>query len=49
MINNPDIPKDMRVVILQVWSDEFEAHHVKGNNQFNSLQVFTVKLTGPKD
>ena len=49
MINNPDIPKDTRVVILRVWSDGFEAHHVKGNNQFNSLQVFTVKLTGPKD
>ena len=49
MINNPDIPKDTRVLILRVWSDGFEAHHVKGNNQFNSLQVFTVKLTGPKD
>ena len=49
MINNPDIPNDMRVVILRVWSDGFEAHNVKGNNKFNSLQVFTVKLTGPKD
>jgi hypothetical protein len=49
MINKPDIPKDTRVVILQVWSDGFEAHNVKGNNKFTSLQVFTVKLTGPKD
>ena len=48
MINNPDIPKDTRVIILRVWSDGFEAHNVKGNNKFNSLQVFTVKLKGPK-
>jgi hypothetical protein len=49
MINNPDIPKDTSAVILRVWLDGFEAHNVKGNNKFNSLQVFTVKLTRPKD
>ena len=49
MTNNPDIPKDTRVVVLQVWSDEFEAHNTKGDSQFNSLQVFTVKLRVPKD
>ena len=48
MINNPDIPTDMRVVILQVWSDGFEAHNVKGHNKINSLQVFIVKLMGLK-
>ena len=49
MRNNPDMPKDTRVVILQVWSDGFEAHNVKGNIKFNSLQVFTLKLKGPTD
>ena len=49
MAKNPNIPKDTRVVILRVWSDSFEAHNVKGNSQFNSLQVVTVKLRGPKD
>ena len=49
MRNDPAMPKETRVVILRVWSDGFEAHNVKGNNKFNSLQVFTVKLTGPKD
>jgi hypothetical protein len=43
------MPKETRVVILQVWSDGFEAHNVKGNIKFNSLQVFTLKLKGPKD
>ncbi len=49
MRNNPDMPKDTRVVILRVWSDGFEAHNVKGNIKFNSLQVFTLKLKGPTD
>ncbi len=49
MTNNPDISKDMRVVILRVWSNGFEAHNVKGNAQFNSLYAFTVKLRGLKD
>jgi len=49
MINNPGIPKDTRVIILRVWSDGFEAHNVKGSIKFNSRQVFTVKLMGPKD
>jgi len=49
MAKNPNIPKDSRVVILRIWSDSFEAHNVKGNSQFNSLQVVTVKLRGPKD
>ena len=49
MMSNPDITKDTRVVLLRVWSDGFEAHNVKGNSQFNSLQVFTVKLRRPKD
>ncbi len=46
---NPDMSKDTRVVILRVWSDGFEAHNVKGNTKFNSLQVFTLKLKGPTD
>ena len=44
MTENPEMPKDTRLVILQVWFDGFEAHNVKGNTQFNSLQVFTIKL-----
>ena len=49
MTKNPYIHKDTRVVVLQVWSDGFEAHSRKGNSQLNSLQVFTIKLRGPKD
>ena len=49
MRNDPAMPKETRVVILRVWSDGFEAHNVKGNIKFNSLQVFTLKLKGPKD
>ena len=49
MTKNPDVSKDMRVFILRNLYDGFEVHNVKGNAQFNSLQVFTVKLRGPKD
>lgn len=42
MTSSPDIFKDTRVIILKVWSNGYEAHNVNG------LQVFTVKLSGPK-
>ena len=47
--SNPLIPKDTRIVILRMWSDSFEAHKIKTNTEMNSLQVYTLKLYGPKN
>ena len=49
MQDNPLIPKDTRIVILRMWSDSFEAHKIKTNIEMNSLQVYTLKLYGPKN
>ena len=44
MKNNRNITKDTRVVILKVWSDGFQAFHIKADNDHNNLQLFTLTL-----
>lgn len=48
MKNNNKITKETRVVVIRIWSDGFEAHKIKGTNDFNSLQLFTLTLRAPK-
>jgi hypothetical protein len=42
-----DISIETRVILVRVWSDGFEAHQIKGKNEFNSLQIFTLTVIGP--
>jgi len=39
--------KDIRVVLVQIWSDGFEAHQIKAKNDFTSLQLFTLTILAP--
>ena len=48
MKEDPNISNNTRVHIIKVWSDGFEAHQIKANNDFNSLQLFTITLKAPK-
>ena len=43
-----NISKEARVVIVRVWSDGFEAHQIKGQNDINNLQLFTLTLRAHK-
>ena len=47
--NDPDLPRETRVIFAGGWSDAFEAHHVSPNNDFNAIQVITVRLKGLRD
>lgn len=49
MVDRGELLPDDRVVMLRCWSDGFEAHNVAGNNKYNSLQVYTLRLKGPTD
>ena len=42
-----DILIDTRILLVRVWSDGFEAHQIKGKNEFNSLQMFTLTVIAP--
>ena len=42
-----DISMETWVILARVWSDGFEAHQIKGENEFNSLQIFTLTVIGP--
>ena len=42
-----DVSIETRVILVRVWSDGFEAHQIKGKNEFNSLQIFTLTVIGP--
>ena len=42
-----DILVDTRILLVRVWSDGFEAHQIKGKNEFNSLQMFTLTVIAP--
>lgn len=43
-----EVTEDTRVYIIRVWSDGFEAFDVKGNNEYNNLQLFTVTVMPPR-
>ena len=42
-----DISIETWVILVRVWSDGFEAYQIKGKNEFNSLQIFTLTVKGP--
>ena len=39
-----DVTPDTRVILVQLWSDGFEAHKVKAKNNLNNLQLFTLTV-----
>ena len=39
-----ELPEDVVVLICRIWSDGFEAFHIKPDNDHNSLQLFTITL-----
>jgi hypothetical protein len=45
--SNTDIDK-LSVIVTRIWSDGFEAHQIKGTNDFNNLQLFTLTVSAPK-
>lgn len=49
MKKKSEIPNDARVLLLRVWSDGFQVHHIKVNNEHNNLQLFTITLMESKD
>ena len=42
-----DVSTDTRILLVRVWSDGFEAHQIKGKNEYNSLQMFTLLSLPP--
>ena len=48
MLSNPALTHNTRVIIVRIWSDGFEAHHILTNTDYNSLQLFTLTLRAPK-
>ena len=46
MLHEGSITTNTRVAFCSIWSDGFEAHHVAPNNDYNSLQVYTVRVKG---
>jgi hypothetical protein len=42
-----DISIDTQILFVRVWSDRVEAHQIKGKNEFNSLQMFTLTIIAP--
>ena len=42
-----DISMETWVILGRVWSDGFEAHQIKGKNEFNCLQIFTLTVIDP--
>ena len=38
------VTSNVRVIFARMWSDGFEAFQIKGKNEFNSLQLFTITL-----
>jgi hypothetical protein len=43
------ISNEARIVFMRSWSDAFGAHAITANNEFNSIQVFTVRIKGEED
>ena len=42
-----DISMETWFILVRVWSDGFEDHQIKGKNEFNSLQIFTLTVIDP--
>lgn len=49
MKERSEVPEDVRVLLLRMWSDGFQVHHIKVDNEYNNLQLFTITLMEAKD
>lgn len=49
MAERGEIPKETRIVMVRIWSDAFEAHKIAGNNEYNSVQVYTLRIRADPD
>ena len=47
MNDNPDISVHALVLLIRPWSDGFVANLIKGTNDFNNLQMFTLTMLAP--
>ena len=47
-LKNQNLPTETKVIVIRTWSDGFEAHQIKGTNDFNNLQLYTLSLMSPK-
>ena len=43
-----ELDGEAKVITFCLWSDGFEAFHIKGSNDFNNLQLFTITLRAPR-
>ena len=44
MTANPDMSLHTRVVLMRLWSNRFEVHHIVKNTEFNNLQIFILTM-----
>eukprot|EP00956_Cyclotella_meneghiniana_P005378 scaffold6787_cov46-Cyclotella_meneghiniana.AAC.2 len=49
MLERGEIDVGNIVVIFRIWSDGFEAYKISGHNEYNNLNVFTLRCKGKKD
>lgn len=49
LVQEGQISKEARIVFMRSWSDAFGAHAITANNEFNSIQVFTIRFKGETD
>ena len=42
-----DVSIETRVILVRVWSDGFEAHQIKGKNEYSASRITTRRL-GPR-
>lgn len=49
LVEDGTIVEETRIVVYGFWSDAFSARAITANNEFNSIQTFTVRLRGKKD
>ena len=43
-----EFTENVRVHIIRMWSDGFQAFYIKVDNEYNNLQLFTLTLLAPK-
>ena len=43
-----EFTENVRVHIICMWSDGFQAFYIKVDNEYNNLQLFTFSLLAPK-
>jgi len=49
LVDEGKVPIDTRIAFIRPWSDGFSAYAITANNEYNSIQVFTIRMKGKKD